>query len=161
MTAAVGEPDVRLSAEEFETRVEQVAGRIVADRVRVLDRWLEDHDAHLDAFVKTTMVSMFPWWAYPVPRSRLPVIWPIAVRIEQAPAERVMIRVVFQELKFRPPFDDVAVRQELLDRMVLAGLDARANLAGRPGLDVGHLDARGADALLGALDWFLTTAHLH
>src|SRR3954454_9688232 len=87
----VAESDVHLTIEEFEARVERAAGSEVAGRVRALDRWLEGSGAHLDAFLKTTMVSMFPWWSYEVPRQRLPVIWPLAIRIEGVSAERVMI----------------------------------------------------------------------
>ncbi len=52
------------------------------------------------------------------------------------------------------------LRQHFLDRLVPAGLDPRANLGGRPGVDVGDLTDGHAGQLLSALDWFLATADL-
>jgi hypothetical protein len=156
----MADPTTSIDAVAFETRVERVAGPEVADRVRRLDRWLEERGAHIDAFLKSTMVSMFAWWPYDVPGQRLPVIWPLSIRIEGVGAERVMLRIVFQELRFRPPFDDVAVRRAFLDELLPAGFDPRANLGGKPGLDLADLDDQRAAALERALDWFLDTAGL-
>jgi hypothetical protein len=156
----MADPITSLDAEAFEARVERVAGPEVAARVRRLDRWLEERGAHIDAFLKTTMVSMFAWWPYEVPGQRLPVIWPLSIRIEGVGAERVMLRFVFQELRFRPPFDDATVRRAFLDELLPVGIDPGANIGGKPGIDLGDLTDDRAAALERALDWFLDTAGL-
>jgi hypothetical protein len=85
-------------------------------------------------------------------------IWPIAVY----PAGKV--EVVFQHLANRPPFDDVALREELRERLsVVPGIDLpTSKLQMRPafGLHVLADDERRSQ-VMAALTWFLTTSTSH
>jgi hypothetical protein len=70
--------------------------------------------------------------------------------------------VVFQHLRRRPPFDDLARREELRQRFNgIDGVDlpaAKVDL--RPGFDLGVLlDAGARERLVEVLDWFYTVAH--
>ena len=71
-----------------------------------------------------------------------------------------MLRFVFQELRFRPPFDDATVRRAFLEQLTPVGIDSRANIGGKPGIDVAELTEVRTEALYGALEWFLDTAGL-
>ncbi|MEU8241365.1 DUF262 domain-containing protein [Actinoplanes missouriensis] len=71
--------------------------------------------------------------------------------------------VVFQHLSSRPPFDDMALREELRQRFnQLPGVDiAAAKLTLRPGFPLKVLTEPGAtEVLLEHLQWFYEQAHL-
>lgn len=71
--------------------------------------------------------------------------------------------VVFQHLSSRPPFDDMALREELRQRLnQLPGVDiAAAKLTLRPGFPLKVLAEPGAvEVLLKHLQWFYDQAHL-
>lgn len=78
-------------------------------------------------------------------------IWPAAIY----PSGK--FEVVFQWMQYRPPFDDVAVREELRQRLnAIPGVDLPAvKLAMRPGFEVALLaDDLASERLLQALSWF-------
>jgi protein-tyrosine-phosphatase len=78
-------------------------------------------------------------------------IWPAAVY----PSGK--FEVVFQWMQYRPPFDDVAVREEFRQLLnVLPGVDLPAvKLGMRPGFDLAVLVAdESQKRLLDALSWF-------
>jgi len=82
-------------------------------------------------------------------------IWPAALY----PSGK--FEVVFQYLQYRPPFDDVAVREEFRQRLnAMPGADMPAvKLALRPGFDVALLvDDKVREALRDALSWFRDAA---
>jgi hypothetical protein len=82
-------------------------------------------------------------------------IWPAAVY----PSGK--FEVVFQYLQYRPPFDDVALRDEFRQRLnAVPGVELPAvKLALRPGFDVSVLaDDDKRTTLLEALAWFRATA---
>jgi alkylated DNA nucleotide flippase Atl1 len=81
-------------------------------------------------------------WIWPI------VFYPAIGRIE----------VVFQHLTRRPPFDEVALRWELLNRLnQIPGVEIpEAKIALRPSFPITALNGDGADRLQQVLDWFIT-----
>jgi alkylated DNA nucleotide flippase Atl1 len=83
-------------------------------------------------------------------------IWPMAIYPSAGKVE-----VVFQHLRVRPPFDNVAMREELRRRLNLAtGVTiAAAKIELRPGFPLTVLVAPDArDRVIGALQWFYAKA---
>jgi uncharacterized protein with ParB-like and HNH nuclease domain/alkylated DNA nucleotide flippase Atl1 len=82
-------------------------------------------------------------------------LWPAAIY----PSGK--FEVVFQWMQYRPPFDDVALREELRQRLnAVPGVDLPAvKLAMRPGFDVALLvDEQSQERLVEALAWFRDAA---
>ncbi len=82
-------------------------------------------------------------------------VWPAAIY----PSGK--FEVVFQWMQYRPPFDDVALREELRQRLnAVPGVDLPAvKLAMRPGFEVALLvDEQSQERLLEALAWFRVAA---
>jgi alkylated DNA nucleotide flippase Atl1 len=82
-------------------------------------------------------------------------VWPAAVY----PSGK--FEVVFQWMQYRPPFDDVAVREQFRQRLnAVPGVNLPAvKLAMRPGFELAVLDDdKAQERLLEALAWFRTVA---
>lgn len=82
-------------------------------------------------------------------------VWPAAVY----PSGK--FEVVFQWMQYRPPFDDVAVREEFRQRLnAVRGVDLPAvKLSMRPGFEAALLvDEQAQESLLEALAWFRQAA---
>ena len=82
-------------------------------------------------------------------------IWPIAIYPRTGSVE-----VVFQHLSRRPPFDDLSLRRELLDRLnQIDGINLpAAKLSMRPSFPITALGSQSAVAAAGeVLEWFVST----
>jgi alkylated DNA nucleotide flippase Atl1 len=86
-------------------------------------------------------------------------IWPLVLYPSYGAAE-----VVFQHMRRRPPFDDVAVREELRRRLNdVPGIDLpEGKIALRPSFRLSALaDAEALRRVKGALEWFVVTVRGH
>lgn len=126
----------------------------------VLTRW--DQLGGVLDYGRNRETSCFPIVRWPSRQDGLPTsIWPVAVYPVSGACE-----VVFQHLAGRPPFDQIALRNELRVRLNgIAGIAiAESKLSLRPSFSLDLLTANGAvDRMSAVLAWFyqVVSDHTH
>ncbi|GAA1855826.1 DUF262 domain-containing protein [Actinomadura bangladeshensis] len=133
----------------FEAQLSVHGDETVELTARVLEHWT-GKGGNLDFGSSKTDTSCYPWLEDP--NDARGWIWPVVFYPRSA-----TIEVVFQHLAKRPPFDDMARREEFRRRLNL--IDGVAipedRLAKRPSFPVNALSGDGIKHFIEALDWFM------
>ncbi|WP_207394197.1 MGMT family protein [Actinomadura formosensis] len=142
------EDDWDLLADRFEEQLSVHGDETFELAAQALQHWA-DRGGNIDFGRGATETSCFPWldradargWIWPV------VFYPRGATIE----------VVFQHLAKRPPFDDMAHREEFRRRLNrIDGVDIPADrLTKRPSFPITALSGDGMKYFTETLDWFM------
>jgi alkylated DNA nucleotide flippase Atl1 len=133
-------------ADLFEAKLSVHGPDVTAAVVEVVEHWVTS-GGKLD-FGSSADIGCVPWLDRPDGNGW---IWPLVFY------SGGKVEVVFQHLSKRRPFDDVALRRELLSRLNrIDGVDIpESKLQLRPSFAVAALLGDGARRLIEALDWFM------
>ncbi|MFD0328317.1 MGMT family protein [Streptacidiphilus monticola] len=143
----------RERAARFEELLTQNQPHAAEAVLQVLRHWEQISPQCRIDYGRAAETSAFPMMDTAPGKNLTSTIWPLALY----PVAGV-VEVVFQHLRLRPPFDDTALRKELMDRLnAIDGIELpEAKLELRPSFPMDLLALR-CEEIEGVLGWFFQT----